>query len=442
MPDPCPTIPRPAIRSCFRKSIHYVTGRLAVDSPHTLYWEACGRAAGRAGRVPARRAGRAAACRTIAAIFDPAFWRIVLVRPARRRPLDADRRDRRQHDAGTSSPISSACARICGIDRWLAVRRLVGIDARARLRRSASRALPRPRAARHLSRAAPAEIDWFMHGMRNVFPEAWRAFAEFLPAERARRPARQLLPAPHRSRSRRASARRARVGSLREARARRCCRRPIRLPQFDSDAAALAIARIEAHYFVHSAFLADGAAARRHRAGFATCPARSSRAATTSSARRSPPTRWRARGPKPSYVVVPDAGHSVREPGITRELVAAVRADEESSSALREVSPPSVRRRLGFVVERGMRRSQESSVHGRRRRAGRRTCIPNSRRGRRPVNGASQFHATVAGLVDHTARRWTSSRSGRVTPCNVMAAPPRRRSWRSRYSEVAWSGIA
>ena len=29
--------------------------------------------------------------------------------------------------------------------------------------------------------------------------------------------------------------------------------------------------------------------------------------------------------PEAEYIVVPDAGHSVREPGITRELVAAVR---------------------------------------------------------------------------------------------------------------------
>ena len=29
--------------------------------------------------------------------------------------------------------------------------------------------------------------------------------------------------------------------------------------------------------------------------------------------------------PEAEYVVVPDAGHSVREPGITRELVAAVK---------------------------------------------------------------------------------------------------------------------
>ena len=28
-----------------------------------------------------------------------------------------------------------------------------------------------------------SEIDWFMGGMRTVYPEAWRAFAEFLPED-------------------------------------------------------------------------------------------------------------------------------------------------------------------------------------------------------------------------------------------------------------------
>ena len=44
-------------------------------------------------------------------------------------------------------------------------------------------------------------------------------------------------------------------GTATKARAPSSCRRPIRLPKFDSDASSLAIARIEAHYFVHQAFL-------------------------------------------------------------------------------------------------------------------------------------------------------------------------------------------
>ena len=37
--------------------------------------------------------------------------------------------------------------------------------------------------------------------------------------------------------------------------------------------------------------------------------------------------------PEAEYVVVPDAGHSVREPGITRELVAAVERMREKIAA-------------------------------------------------------------------------------------------------------------
>jgi proline iminopeptidase len=87
--------------------------------------------------------------------------------------------------------------------------------------------------------------------------------------------------------------------------------------------AALAIARIEAHYFVHRAFLDDNQLLRdlpriRHLPCAIVqgrydivCPPET--AATLARA-------W----PQAEYVVIPDAGHSVREPGITRELVAAV----------------------------------------------------------------------------------------------------------------------
>ena len=31
--------------------------------------------------------------------------------------------------------------------------------------------------------ATPNEIEWFLYGMRYLFPEAWRAFTEFLPED-------------------------------------------------------------------------------------------------------------------------------------------------------------------------------------------------------------------------------------------------------------------
>jgi proline iminopeptidase len=93
--------------------------------------------------------------------------------------------------------------------------------------------------------------------------------------------------------------------------------------RFDGDAAALAIARIEAHYFVNQGFLGPNQLQTAWRRS-ATSPARSCRAATTSFARRSRPTRSRAPG-RSRIRRRADAGHSVREPGITRELVAAVK---------------------------------------------------------------------------------------------------------------------
>jgi proline iminopeptidase len=103
---------------------------------------------------------------------------------------------------------------------------------------------------------------------------------------------------------------------------------PDTVANFDTDAAALAIARIEAHYFVNQAFLAPGqllAGVARIRHLPCTivqgrydivCPP-----VTADALARA----W----PEAEYIVVPDAGHSVREPGITRELLAAMRRMQE-----------------------------------------------------------------------------------------------------------------
>lgn len=160
-----------------------------------------------------------------------------------------------------------------------------------------------------------------MSDMRVVFPEAWRAFADFLPgAERNdvlrayyRRlidpdPARHL-PAAH-------------AWSRYESSCSTLLPDPELVAHFDDDAVALAIARIEAHYFVNGLFLAEdallqGIARLRRIPGVIVqgrydivCPIRSA-----DDLHRA----W----PEAEYVIVPDAGHSAREPGIARELVAA-----------------------------------------------------------------------------------------------------------------------
>jgi proline iminopeptidase len=88
--------------------------------------------------------------------------------------------------------------------------------------------------------------------------------------------------------------------------------------------AALAIARIESHYFVHEGFLAEGQLiGDLSRIRHLPCTIVQGRydivcpPVTADALARA----W----PEAEFIIVPDAGHSVREPGITRELVAAVK---------------------------------------------------------------------------------------------------------------------
>jgi proline iminopeptidase len=170
--------------------------------------------------------------------------------------------------------------------------------------------------------ATKREIDWFMHGMGRFFPEARAAFEGFVPpAERA-----DLLGSYHRrlvdpEPSVHLPA--AYAWDRYETACSTLLPRPDMPPVLSDDAAALAIARIEAHYFVHGAFLEDDQLLANlgrirhlpctivHGRYDVVCPIESAHALALA---------W----PEAELVVVPDAGHSVREPGIARELVAAV----------------------------------------------------------------------------------------------------------------------
>ena len=295
------------------------TGRLAVDPRHALYWESSGNRYG----VPVvfLHGGPGGGCLPYhRRFFDPGFWRIVL--------FD-------QRGAGHSAPYAEVADNTTwhlvadmerlrahiGVDRWL----LFGGSWGSTLALAYAQAYPERclgLVLRGIFLARPAEIEWFMEGMRVVFPEAWREFAAFLPAsERAdllgsyyRRlndpdPGVHLPAAQAWDRYEGAC-----VSLLPDALPPRADESPL---------ASLAIARIEAHYFVNRAFLADDELLQQvDRIRHLPCTIVQGRydvvcppitADTLAQA-------W----PEAEYIVVPDAGHSIREPGITRELVAAV----------------------------------------------------------------------------------------------------------------------
>jgi proline iminopeptidase len=298
----------------------YATGQLALDAVHTMHWEACGSATGTplvflhggpgGGCMPHHRR-----------FYDPSFWNIVLYdqRGAGRSTPNAALVD------NTTPHLVADLERLrasLGIERWV----VFGGSWGSTLALAYAQAHPERVLGivlRGIFLATPPELDWFMTGIRTIFPEAWRAFAEFLPpAERG-----DLLGNYHRRLTDPDPAVHLPAANAWDRYEGACS---TLLPQaeagarFDDDASALAIARIEAHYFVNQAFLAPGellAGIPRIRHIPCTivqgrydivCPP-----VTADALARA----W----PEAEYIVVPDAGHSVREPGITRELVAAVR---------------------------------------------------------------------------------------------------------------------
>lgn len=296
----------------------YRTGALRLDSRHTMYWEQSGQPRGApvlflhggpgAGATPVHRR-----------FFDPDHWRIVI--------FD-------QRGAGRSIPLGETAdnspahlvadierLRIeLGIERWLVFGGSWGstlaLDyAQAHPARCAGLVL------RGIFLCRAPEIDWFLYGIRRVFPEAWRAFAGFLPeSERGDILAayhRRLIdpdPAVHMPA--------ARAWGRYEGACSTLLPNPDTVAAFGEERLALGLARIEAHFFRNFLFAGErDLVARvgriRHLPGVIVqgrydmvCPI----ASADELARA-----W----PEAEFVIVPDAGHSAMEPGIREQLVLA-----------------------------------------------------------------------------------------------------------------------
>jgi proline iminopeptidase len=177
------------------------------------------------------------------------------------------------------------------------------------------------------------EIDWFLHGLRHVFPEAWRDFVEPIPV-----PERHDLLNAYASRLNHPDPavhlRAARTWSVYEGSCSTLIPNAETVAHFSGDHVALGLARIEAHYFKHRAFLPESAlldGAHRLREIPAVivqgrydmvCPC-----VTAEELHRV----W----PQAEYIVVPDAGHSAWEPGIRAHLVMAMERLKVSTALAR-----------------------------------------------------------------------------------------------------------
>lgn len=296
----------------------FASGMLETAGVHRIYWETSGNPEGipvlfvhggpGSGTSPNQRR-----------FFDPTRYRIIL--------FD-------QRGAGRSTPHGEltdnttpylivdmeALRHVLGIERWL----IFGGSWGSTLALAYAETHPercRGLVLRGIFLCRKSEIDWFLYGIRALFPEAQRQLAEFIPQDERH----DLLAAYHRrlvDPDPAVHQPAAFQWATFEASCSTLLPSPELVAAFGSEQPALSLSRIEAHYFVNRIFLPDNsllANVDRIRAipaiivqgrYDAVCPIVSADDLTHA---------W----PEARYVIVPDAGHSAFEPGIAHELVAA-----------------------------------------------------------------------------------------------------------------------
>lgn len=294
----------------------YATGNLALDSGHVMYWEQSGNRAGLpvvflhggpgAGATPVHRR-----------FFDPAAWRIVIFDQrgaGRSRPQGS-------LDANTTQHLVEDIERLrvhLEIDKWL----VFGGSWGSTLALAYGEAYPERCLGfvlRGIFLGTSRELDWFLYGMRTVFPDIWQRLVE--PLDNGERG--DILAAYHRrlmNPDKSVHMPAARAWSAYEGACSTLLPSPETVAAFSGDTLAHSLARIEAHYFVNKLFLEDdqilaGVDRIRHLPGVIVqgrydmvCPIVTANALHEA---------W----PEADYVVIPDAGHSAMEPGIRAALV-------------------------------------------------------------------------------------------------------------------------
>ncbi|MBK1696768.1 prolyl aminopeptidase [Rhodovibrio salinarum] len=298
-------------------------GQLPLDDRHTMYWETAGKPDGQPALFLHGGPG-AGASADHRRFFDPEHYYTVLFDQrgaGRSTPLGETRDNTTQHLIQDIETLRQHL----GIERWL----LFGGSWGSTLALAYAQAHPERVTGlvlRGIFLGRRSEIRWFLTGMGAFCPEAWDRFASYIPeAERG-----DLLrayctrlddpdPEIHVSA--------ARAWSTYEGSCSTLLPSPETVAAFGDARTALGLARLEAHYFAHNAFLEEGQllrdAGRLHGIPGTIVQGRYDVICPPQSA-------WELKQawPQAQHVIVPDAGHSAMEPGIRRALVAATQRME------------------------------------------------------------------------------------------------------------------
>ncbi|MEE9162535.1 MAG: prolyl aminopeptidase [Candidatus Neomarinimicrobiota bacterium] len=297
----------------------YLDQHLQVSDLHTIHYEECGNPAG----LPALfvHGGPGGGIESVyRRYFDPERYRVILVdqRGSGQSTPHAELRE------NTTQDLIADMERVresAGVERWL----VFGGSWGSTLGLAYTQAQPE-RVTRLILRGIflcrDKEIRWFYQdGASRVFPDHWEQFLAPIPAgERD-----DLLQAYYQrltGEDRDAQLEAARAWSIWEGATSKLYYDEASAAKFGQEEFSLAFARIESHYFVHGAFLEEDQLLRdakkiRHIPGVIVqgrydmvCPLTSA---------------WdlHRAWPESQLQIVPDAGHSITEPGIVDRLVAA-----------------------------------------------------------------------------------------------------------------------
>lgn len=302
----------------FPEIMPYEQGVLKLDSTHAMYWEQSGNPSG--APVVFLHGGPGAGCvANHRRFFDPAHYRIIL--------FD-------QRGAGKSTPYAEVRDNTTPnlIGDMEKLRERLAIESWLVFGGSWGSTLALAYAETHPERCAglilrgvflcrKGEIQWFLYDLRNIFPEAWRDFSDFIPqAERG-----DLLQAYYRrliDPDPEVHMRAAHAWGRYEGSCSTLLPSPATVAYFSTDHVSLSLARIEAHFFTHNIFLPensllDNAHVLREMPMVivqgrydAVCPIVSA----DDLARKLP---------RAGYHIIAGAGHSAWEPGICSALVEA-----------------------------------------------------------------------------------------------------------------------
>jgi len=294
----------------------YDSGMLSLDALHTMYWEQSGNPSG----VPilflhgGPGAGSASAHRRF---FDPVHYRIVIFDQrgsGRSMPLGEIRDNTTPHLIHDIETLRQHL----GIDQWL----IFGGSWGSTLALAYGEVHPNRCLGfilRGIFLCRKQEIEWFLYGLRNFFPEAWNNFVSLLlPTERENILSayyQRLLnsdPTVHMPAARAWGAYEGSCSTLLPS--------PETVNYFSGDIVALGLARMEAHYFSHDIFLPENSlldnVKKLHHIPATIVQGRYDAVCPIISA-----DDLHQAWPQAEYIIIEDAGHSVWEPGIRATLI-------------------------------------------------------------------------------------------------------------------------